>query len=783
MSTIEPTPESDAHGITRELVVKILRRYWWLILLFGLLGAAAAWYYASSRTLSYRKIASVIMRDTSARRDEVSERLLHELGADSESANLANESYVLKSTALMQSVVEKLQLHTTCSRREQLRSVDLYGESPVMIEFRQLNGDPTLEFELTPLADTRYSLRYTARDGSTKLYHADYGDVVNLPQAQLCIHPTAHMDSQDIGLSLRIRREPTLTCARRLLDALSVSRPDLKDASMLELSITAEHPRKAEDILNLLVEVYNQRTADEKSEAARKTRDFIVERLRELGHDLGKVEEQLHLTRGETSIDGSNDSTAYPTAPGSARALEDAIFRKETELKLAHNTEEELRHNAGQGQLLSINHELASSLADKVTLYNEACLEYNRYASSAGSRNPIAIALHDRMARALDAAHQALHNYQATLEIELRELRLKQQEYRQELAERGHRELEQLPLLREQKVKEELYMLLLTREQENALALAIATPTARILESAHGSDEPVAPRQATLVAAGASGGAALCMLGLVGISLLNTGVQNKYDIPLHSRLPVLAELPLRPRRERRVSPIFESNNRSTMAEHLHILRNNANKFLPRSEGRGLRILVTSTMPGEGKSFVAANLALAYARAGQRVLLIDGDLRKQTLSRALGGKGRRGLSSLLLRAVTSPDGVIHRLPFPGKIVGQADILYAGPEVPEPVALLSSELTGQLFRYFRQHYDAIIVDSPPHGVLADTDLLAANADITLYIIRAGCIDKQQLSQISRLAATGRLPHMGCVLNGVNFRTRPYSSYGYGYHTNKR
>ncbi len=764
-------------SLTLEQLTGIFRRFWWLLLLFALLGGSAAYYYTARQPRVYKKVASVMMRDNAADREDASERILHELGADTGAANLANESYILKSTALMQHVVEKLRLNTTCHRAEELRLVDIYKESPIRVNFERINTPDSFQLQVTPLNEREFSLKYTDL-GVPHALTAGYGELLELPQATLRITPSSAMTTESYGESIYITRDSVQNTTRKLLEALTVTRPDLKDASMLEISLTCGHPGKAEDILNELIEAYNRHTQEERSDAARKTKQFIMARLQELGHELGSVASRLR--ESQQAATGNNFAESVMEADFRlSQSLAQEIFSKETQLKLARSMEQEFEANAADGSLLSTAGQLTESLADKVSLYNEACLEYARYASSAGSRNPVAAALREKMGSTLNAARQSLSNYCAALQLELTELQTKQRELETRMSSTADRQLQLQPLLREQKVKEALYMLLLTKEQENALALAIASPTARVLETAHGSDEPIAPRTEAIITAGTAGGTALCGLGLLGLGMLNTRIRNRHDAESACSLPVVAELPKLSRKERRRLSFILQTPHSTMAECLHILRNNADNFLPRPEqGGGHIILMTSTVPNEGKTFISANLAATYARSGKRVLVIDADLRKQSLTRAMEGNGRRGLSNLLLREIRDPRDVLHPLPGTLGLPGRADIMYSGSAVPEPVTLLSQQLLGKLLQHLRAQYDAVLLDAPPYGVLADTDLLAAQADLTLYIIRSGKIQKSHLQRILQLQESGRLPHVGLVLNAVNFRAAAYSYYGYGY-----
>lgn len=760
------------------LIAGTLRRYWWLILTGALVGGSVAYWVAGRHELVYRKSASVMMRDTRQGSEASTDRILSELGVDSGAANLANESFVLKSTVLMQSVVDKLGLNTKWLRPEGFRRVDLYDRSPLRICWAADTEPGEFTLDVIPLNEKEYALRRPGAEGWNSSTSYAYGQPVNLPFATISITPTHWMRDSDRGTAFRVQHEPAEQTVRRLLDALLVTRPDEKEASLLELSLTATDPQRAEDVLNELIAAYNRHSRKEKSEAARKTESFIMERLRELGEELGQVAENIKQAKEGADIVLDADATLAANYE-SARELRAQIFRKETERKLLDALSAEVERSQAEGGLLTVETGLGGGLQNKVELYNSACLEYGKFAASAGSRNPVAVSLKEKMEAALAATHQSLEHCRKTLDIELHELREKQQELLRGLAAASAGQMALQPLIREQKVKEELYLRLLAKEQENALALAIAEPSARVLESAHGSDAPVAPRTVIYVAIGSLGGGTLCLLFLVGAGLLNTSVRNKHDLEGISALPVLAELPILSRKARKSPHLCVQDAHSDMAESLHILRNNVEHLLPRSEKGAHIIIITSTTPNEGKSFIAANLAATFAQAGRRVLLVDADLRKRSLSRALGGKGHRGLTDLLLQRNVTTEELIHRLPELEEVTGRADILYSGTRVPNPITLLTSPVIGELLTGLRKQYDAIILDSPPCGILADTDLLAAQADICLYVIRAGIISRHYLREVDKLATEGRLPTTAFVLNAVNFRAAGhYYYYGYSY-----
>ena len=540
------------------------------------------------------------------------------------------------------------------------------------------------------------------------------------------------------------------------------------------MTLTSSNPQKAEDTLNHLIQVYNQISKDERNKAALKTENFIQSRLKELGAALSDVDKKI--TEFKTKSDIVKDTDTMSADFSTSQALEKEIFDLETQIKLAAILADNLKETERKQGLISVETGLPDSgIARQIEHYNEAYLEYQKIAGSAGSQNPIAVSLRERMNSTRAAANKALSNYRSNLNLKLNQLISKRNSLTERLTETAIREQEIIPLVREHKVKEELYLMLLSKEQENALAMAVTESSARVLETAHGPNIPISPKTIKYVAGGTAGGVLLSILAFMGAAMLNNKVNNKHDLPAANRQPVIAELPQMNKKESRNTGLFIQDEHSVIAECFHILRNNVDSMLHRPEQGGHVILVTSTLPGEGKTFTSANLAAAFAYAGKKVLLIDGDFRKSSLTRRLGGSGRKGFTSILLQQNPDTTGIIR--PLGGNSRGM-DILYTGPMVPNPVILLSHPLLGHILGILKKQYDAVIIDAPPYGILADTAILASLSDITLYTVRSGKIDKRYLLQIQQLADQGKLPNMAYIINGVNFKSASYSYYGYGY-----
>ncbi len=790
--------EEDDVTISLEGCLRILRRHWYIIALFALLGGGLANYYVRQQNLSYERKASIILRDEKSSKDAAGSKIMMELGMGANTANIANEMHVLRSSPIMRQVVEGLKLNTSYWTQNDLHQEELYKETPLLVDFEWMDyghvrfsneGDERPWYKkicsgldrgitITPKGGDNVLITYLSSLGEPVRVEGVYGQPVRLPFATFVVHPTEFMGAAWLEREIIVRHTSEEAMTKSLLqDSLSIERAEEKDASLLNLTFRSCNARKSEEALNLLIEVYNQMSVEEKKNTAQRTKAFLEERIAEIDGNLTKADFELteFKKKNDLAYDAENViGVDFLTA----KELEKEIFEQKTQMKLAATLAEEVEKSGPDSGLIALDFELADKgLTAQISSYNEAYLEYRKLVSSAGSRNPLVVSLREQMASTRASIIKSLASYRNNLDIKHQELNAQLADMQSRLAETASKGQEIIPLMREHKVLEELYLLLLSKEQENALSLVAAEPRARVLEKAYGSNYPVAPRKMIYTAAGVVGGALFALLAIATIGMLDTKVKTKHDLEAYSAIPTIAELPQLTRKERKEG-IFEHGAHSIMAECLHILRNNVENLLPRKAEEGTLILMTSTTPGEGKTFVSSNLSVAYAKAGRRVLLIDGDLRKGTLSRGLVGKGLRGLSTLLLRHASKPQEVIRPLPGSREAGVVVDLLASGPLPPNPVTLLTQPLFREVMDELRRLYDVIILDAPPYGIIADTDIMAQTADLSLYVVRSGRIDKRYFTQVQRLANQGRLPNPGFVLNDVNFRASSSGHYGYGY-----
>lgn len=766
--------ESENDLFTLGSILLILKRRWPWIILFALLGGVAAYYYAAKQGYAYEKKASVLLRNEQKQETGASERILKELGAESGTANMANESFVMKSTPLMLQVVKNLKLNTSYWKKQDIRVLDIYDASPILVDFQKIDPLRYCSLTIAPIDEQNYTLTYANRYNQETTIGGTFGIPLTLPFATVNVHPTSLFTKDQAGHPIQVNHSPELDTAKVLLSSFNVTRPDVRDSSLLMLSLKSSNPKKTANALDQIISVYNQFSKDEKTKSAQKTENFIKDLLDELEKDLKDVDDKISIFIKNSELVHDTDATLNANFT-TLQQLEQNIFEIQTQIKLAKNLEVNLKNSEQNKTLLSIDTGISEkSISGQIEIYNEAYLEHKKIAGSAGSKNPVVVSLQDKMDATRHAINKSVSNYQNNLNLRLSELEKKKKELDTSMIATSSKGKNLAPMTREYKIKADRYQMLLSKRDENALSLYIAEPSARILETSYGSDAPIAPKINRYIILGAGGGSAACLLFFLLASMIDGKVWNKRDIQSISSIPVVGELPLLSEKERKSRTISDMTDRSIYSECFHILRNNVATFVPQKDDLGQIILITSTMQGEGKTLTSINLAAAFAMTGKRVLLIDGDLRKVSLSKNMGGKGQKGLSNILLNSKEKPEELIINCPENKNL----DLLYSGPIPPNPILLLTNPRLSELLQNEKTKYDKIIIDAPPFGILADTAILAPYADITLYLVRSGKIDKRFFTGVQRWEEEGKVRHPAYIINAVDFKRASYRHYGYGY-----
>jgi capsular exopolysaccharide synthesis family protein len=411
-----------------------------------------------------------------------------------------------------------------------------------------------------------------------------------------------------------------------------------------------------------------------------------------------------------------------------------------------------------------------------INSYNQLILERNRILKSATLANPTVVTLDQQIASLKSNVAESLSRMQTSLNIQKRNLKGQEGLLDSKIGKIPVQERQFRVIARQQKVKEELYLYLLEKREETAISLAATAPNARVIDAAKASIIPVSPKKNIIYLAALLLGL-LIPFGIIYIKdLLDTKVKNRLDITDKFNIPFLGDIP----KSLTPNEIIDTTSRTSTAEALRIVRANLDFMLNQvPEGRAKSIFLTSTISGEGKTFLSVNLASIFAHSGKKVLLIGMDIRKPKLNEYIGITKTKGLTDYL----SSKNEPISDFITKYKGYKNLDVLLAGSIPPNPTELLMNTKVDELFAQFKKDYDFILVDTAPVSLVSDTLIVAKYADTFVYVVRANHMDKRMLSIPDILHKENKLPNMAFILNdteitkGYGYGGYGYGSYGYG------
>ncbi|NJW53413.1 GumC family protein [Salinimicrobium oceani] len=691
-----------------------------------------------------------------------------------ENNSLENQIVNLKSKRLVEGVIDELNLNVSYFLEGNVIAVEAYQNPPIVIEFlseqREVH-EAFLNFWITPVNSTSYELE--TADGSSKTY--SFGEPVTLNGISFLIAPNKNEINRNVTVNVLVR--PIREVANEYIWNMTVA-PQGKAQDILSLYITGEVPQKSQDFLNTLMVHFNADGVADKRQVAENTSEFIRKRLELITQELDSVEGGIADFKSENRF-MSVESSASQYLSKSTMA-EQEIFSLETQLMILEGVESTLR-SAKPYQLLPEGMGLEQGgMGSAISNYNQLVLQRNAYLKTGTSQNPVVETLTEQLDALRDNILSNIDQTRSSINIQLRELNQLDRRAEGQFStfpglEKGIRSIE-----RQQEIKEQLYLFLLQRREESAISFASTSPVAKVIDPAFTYNEPVDPKPWLILTGGGLIGLLLPLLIIFVINFLDTKVHHKGDLqPLIKNIPFLGEIPRITKEE---SEVIQLNDRSPLAESFRILRTNlAYLVQSRNKEKAEVIFVTSTIKGEGKTFISYNLARTLASTGKKILLVGADVRNPRLHKFAGNTlDTKGLSDYLYDMDISADDIIQNLNQDNIPV---DTVFSGAIPPNPAELLMNDRMEDFINSQKGNYDFIIVDTAPTMIVTDTLLISQLADTTIYVTRAGFTEKKLLEFPKDLKQQGKLKGLAIVLNDVDYSKFSYGakygySYGYGY-----
>lgn len=748
------------------LLIKLLT-YWPWIAGCVILAIIGGFFYLKTLTPLYTVNSSILIKS-----DGNSNSGLSDLGfVSSSTQSFDNELEILRSRTLLKKVVTSLDLYINYSVPGSFRPTELYKQSPVKVwitpeEADQL-GSATIDLHFKQNKLHEVTVVHGGEEWSKSINRLPA--VFSTP-AGVFTFTEADSLAQTISSPEVIRAvitSPTKVAAE-YATRLIVSSTN-KTTTIAQLIITESQPARGTDFLNKLVELYNEEGNNDKNEVASKTAEFINERIKLINQELGTTESQLASFKQKAGVvDISSDAAQ---AAGEQASYERAYAENEVQLTLIDHLKKHILNTRNPYEVIPANIGLANSdLNNVVERYNEMLIERQRLLRTSHENNPAVQSLNASISVMRNSVMAAIQTAEKGLQINRQALQNQARKFAGKVSDAPVQEKEYLSMSRQQEIQANLYLMLLQKREENNITLASTANNARVV------DEPLAgnqifptPSQIYILALILGFALPVCIILL--INLLQFRIRTRGDVERLTTLPIIGDIPLT--EEAKVNAIVVRENRNELMEEVfRSVRTNLQYMLEENQKV---ILFTSTIPGEGKSFSAGNLACSFAFMGKKVVIVGLDIRKPGLNKVFHLSNKEAGISQYLASPEHTD--LLSLCQQSSVSENLYILPGGSIPPNPTELVARKALDQAIDILKTHFDYILLDTAPIGMVTDTQLIARVANLSVYVCRSGYTVKNEFKLVNELTQDGKLSHTCILLNGIDMTQRENGSY-YGY-----
>lgn len=785
-----------AYAKVIEMLMIFVSKWYWFLLCLAL-GLAASYFYLQATPPIYTRSASILIKnDLQSGSGSAGGSAINMFGG---SVDVQNELFTLRSSSLAESTVRNLHLEVNCYAQGRFHEEIIYGTNlSVQIIPLDLNDSESAEFMFDLKNDGTYVMSDFVRGGEKVAgsITGKVGRTVRTPIGQIEVNKSVNYAPQEI--ILRVERTPIHTAVNKITSGLDVSA--VSDMStIIKLTYNDESPQRAEDVLSTIIAVYNENWVKDCNRRSVSTSEFIGERLEVIEKELGNVETDISNFKSENLIPAGQSDVAsiYIGQASSATAQSTEISNQ---LHMARYVRNYLTNEANRYTLIPANQGVNSpNISGQIAEYNTLLLSRNNLLSASSLQNPIIQEKDLQLAELRNALIASVDNHIASLNVELRSAQSIRGQANSKIASSPSQSKYLLNQERQQKVKENLYLYLLQKREENELSQAFTAYNNRVITPASGSNVPTFPVPSMVWMIGAIVGIAVPALIIFLLEAINNQVRGRKDLNELS-IPFIGEIPVHRRHRTLTEKIFgpwkklwnnilvmlrlaqeeedktlhilvKDHSRNVINEAFRVIRTNI-EFMTAKGSRGKVIMLTSFSPNSGKTFVVTNLVTSFAIKKQRVLAIDLDLRKASLS-AMVDKPKIGIADYLSGVTDSFDDIVVR----NATHDYLDVVPVGTIPPNPTELLFDDRLGKLLDELRNQYAYILLDCPPVEIVADATIVGRCTDSTLFIIRAEHFDRNLLPDVQKYYDDNRLPKMSIILNGTTDSFSYYGSHRYG------
>lgn len=738
-----------------------------------LLCMAGAWLYLRYTPPVYNISASVIIKDNDKNSKASSGMAdLEDLGFYSSINNFDNEVEILQSRTLIKKVVEELDLYISYAAKSSFHDIELYKSSPVKVwitpeEAQKLPAPAYINLTLQP--GNKLNVKITIGEQEYSKQFDKLPTLLTTPSGTFSFTPadsTIAKSEQKIMATVSSPR----SVAGSYRGALSIE-PTSKSTTIAQISVKSTHTQRGMDFINKLVEIYNRDANDDKNEVATKTAEFIDERINIINGELGTTEQELETFKRDAGLTDLKSDAQLALSENSE--YEKKRAENSTQLRLVQFLASYANNPDHAYEVLPVNVGLTDTgLTELINRYNEMLLERKRLLRSSQENNPVVVNL-DASIRAMRSnVLTTINSVQRGLAITQADLERQAGKYAGRITNAPGQERQLVSISRQQEIKAGLYLMLLQKREENAITLASTANNARIVDEALADAIPVSPKGKMIYLVALILGVALPVAVIYIIELFKYKIEGRADVEKITSLPIVGDVPFSENKSSEGAIVVHENQNDLMAETFRNVRTNVLYMMKSNEKV---ILVTSTTTEEGKTFIASNLAVSLALLGKKIVIVGLDIRKPGLNKAFQlSRKEQGISQFL----ANPEHTdLMSLVQVSNINPNLSILPGGPIPPNPTELVARESLPQAIDILKKHFDYIILDTAPIGMVTDTQLISRVANASIYVCRADYTHKADYTLINELGEQKKLPNLCTIINGLDMKKKKYGYY-YGY-----
>ena len=813
---VQPNPmarPNQAEDFIRlqDLLYLCLAKWRWFILsLVVTLGIAT--YYTLTTPNVYQRTASLMIKDESKSQSISSDvaSMFSDMGMGNMKSNVYNELIAIQSPAVLLETGKRLKLDVDYAIDGRFHKEALYGaDLPVTVDFVGFTDEQSGSFKLQLKGDGSYvisKLKGVTRDNlpvdDSDEITGRIGQIIRTPLGKIKVDKapafTQFVSGEDEPV-LYVSRSNVYAMTDRIKGSLSASLNEVK-STVIDITYKDVLPKRAEDVINTVITVYRKNWLDDKNQMTVSTSHFITERLGVIERELGDVDKNISAFKSSNLL--PDVEAAAQQYMQKSTEVDKQIMDLNSRLAIAQYIRNYLTGKVGKNQLLPSNTGIESpGIEQQITEYNKNQLERNNIVANSSEQNPLVADYDQSLTSMRKSIAASLDNFVVTLKTQLGTLQANEAATTSQIASNPNQAKYLQTVGRQQKVKEALYLFLLQKREENELSKAFTAYNTRIITPPTGDNTPVEPVRRKILLIALVLGFLIPVVVIYIREKANTTVRGRKDLKKVT-VPFLGEIPFsisrknRPTLEQRIKfwkkpkevrmVVVKAGKRDIVNEAFRVLRTNF-EFTIGTHPEQNVIVFTSFNPGSGKSHIAANMAMSLAIKKKKVLLIDGDLRHGSTSMLINSPGE-GLSDYLNGRIAD----IHDILYKGEengLVKHFDVIPIGTIPPNPTELLFTPLLEKMIKTMREEYDYVFIDCPPIEVVADTPIYEQFADRTIFVVRAGLMERSMLPEVDALYKARKFKNMTLILNGTKARGGRYGShygygygYGYGYNYNK-